>query len=88
MGLEEGRTTLSFNGADAFNVIYRQRFLPALAEIVPSAAPFAANLYALEPPKFLFCIRCRGVGSGQVYAGSTTSTIPISYSSCCHKCKI
>ena len=36
LSLEEGYTILSYDGASAFNSIYRHRFLPALAEIVPS----------------------------------------------------
>ena len=40
----------------AFNTIYRHMFLPALAEIVPSVVPYAANLYAREPPKLLFAL--------------------------------
>ena len=35
LGFEEGCTILSYDGANAFNSIYRHRFLPALAEIVP-----------------------------------------------------
>ena len=46
LGFEEGCTILSFDGANAFNSIYRHRFLPALAEIVPSVVPYASNLYA------------------------------------------
>ena len=49
LGLEEGSTILSSNGANAFNSIYRHRFLPALGEIVPSVVPNASNLYAREP---------------------------------------
>ena len=44
LGSEEIRTILSYDGADAFNSIYRHRFLPALGEIVPSVAPYASNL--------------------------------------------
>ena len=36
--------------------LYRHRFLPALAEIVPSVVPYASNLYAREPPKLLFAL--------------------------------
>ena len=39
LGFEEGCTILSYDGANAFNSIYRHRFLPALAEIVPSVVP-------------------------------------------------
>ena len=35
LGFEEGCIILSYDGANAFNSIYRHRFLPALAEIVP-----------------------------------------------------
>ena len=54
LGFEEGCAILSYDGANALNSIYRQRFLPALAEIVPSVVPYASNLYAQEPPKLLF----------------------------------
>ena len=54
--LEEGCTNLSYDGANAFNNIYRHRFLPALAEIVPSVVPYASNLYAREPQKPLFAL--------------------------------
>ena len=53
MGFEEGCTILSYDGANTFNSMYRYRFLPALAQIVPSAVPYAVNLYAREPPKLL-----------------------------------
>ena len=56
LGFEEGCTILSYDGANAFNSIYRHRFLPALAEIVPSVVPYASNLYAREPPKLLFSL--------------------------------
>ena len=56
LGFEEGCTILSYDGANAFNSIYRHRFLPALAEIVPSGVPYASNLYAREPPKLLFAL--------------------------------
>ena len=53
-GFGEGCTILSYNGANAFNSIHHHRFLPALAEIIPSVVPNASNLYAKEPPKLLF----------------------------------
>ena len=56
LGFEEGCTILSYDGANAFNSIYRHRFLPALAEIVPSVVLYASNLYAREPPKLLFAL--------------------------------
>ena len=56
LGFEEGYTILSYDGANDFNIIYRHRFLPALAEIVPSVVPYASNLYAREPPKLLFAL--------------------------------
>ena len=61
LGFEEGCTILSYDGANAFNSIYRHRFLPALAEIVPTVVPYAANLYAREPPKLLFALEGGGV---------------------------
>ena len=54
LGFEEGCTILSYDGANAFNSIYRHRFLPALAEIVASVVPYAPDLYAREPPNLLF----------------------------------
>ena len=56
MGFEEGCTILSYDGVNAFNSIYRRRFLPALAEIVPTVVPYAPKLYAGEPPKLLFAL--------------------------------
>ena len=56
LGFEEGCTILSYDGANAFNSIYRHRFLPALAEIVPSVVPYASNLYSQEPPELLFAL--------------------------------
>ena len=54
-GFEEGCTILSYDGANAFNSIYRHRFLSALAEIVPSVVPYASNLYA-RTPTLLFAL--------------------------------
>lgn len=45
LGVEEGDTMLSYNGADTFNSIYNHIFLSALAKIVPSLKPYARNLY-------------------------------------------
>ena len=56
LGFEEGCTILSYGGANALNNIYRHRFLPTLAEIVPSVVTYASNLYAQEPPKPLFAL--------------------------------
>ena len=49
LGFEEGCTILSYDGADDFISIYRHRFLPALADIVPSVVLFVANLYGRDP---------------------------------------
>ena len=57
LSFKEGSLILSYDGADgadAFNSIYRHRFLTALAETIPSVIPYASNLYAREPPKPLF----------------------------------
>ena len=62
LGFEERCTVLSYDGANAFNIIYRHRFLPALAETVPSGVPYASNLYAPEPPKLLFALDGGGLG--------------------------
>ena len=56
LGFEEGCTILANDGANAFNSIYYHRFLPAVAEIVPSMAPYVANLYGREPSKALFAL--------------------------------
>ena len=56
LGFEEGCTILSYDGANAFNSIYRHRFLPVLAEIVPSAVSYTLNVYARDPPKLLFAL--------------------------------
>ena len=57
LGFEEGCTILSYDGANAFDSIYRHRFLPALVEIVPSEIPYASNLYAQEQhPKLLVAL--------------------------------
>ena len=59
LAFQEGRTVLSFDGANAFNSIYRHRMPPALAEIIPSATIYATNLYARQPPKLLFAMEGR-----------------------------
>ena len=61
LGFEEGCTILSYDGANAYNSIYRHRFLPALAEIVPSVVPYPSNVYARDPPKLLFALDGRGL---------------------------
>ena len=53
LGFEHGCSILSYDGANAFNSIYRHRFLHALLEIVPSVVPYASILYARETPKLL-----------------------------------
>ena len=65
LDFEEGCTIFSYDGAIASNSIYRHRFLLALAEIVPPVVPYASNLYARNPPKFLFAVEStRGVQQG------------------------
>ena len=49
LGFEESCTILSYDGANAFNSIYRHRFLPTLAEIVSTVVPYASNLDARDP---------------------------------------
>ena len=61
LGFEEGCPSLSYDRASAFISIYRHRFLPALAEIVPSVVPYTSNLYAREPPKLLFALAGGGL---------------------------
>ena len=43
LSFEEGYTILSYDGANTFNSIYRHRFLPALAAVVPSVVPCASK---------------------------------------------
>ena len=61
LGFEEGFTILSYDGANTFNSIYRHRFLPELAEIVPSVVLYASNLYARGPPKLMFALDVGGL---------------------------
>ena len=61
LGFKKGYTTLSQNKANAFNDIYHQRFLPALAESIPSVVPYAAQLYAREPPNLLYLMQTGGL---------------------------
>ena len=61
LGFEEGCTIPSYDGANALRSIYRHRFMPALAEIVPSVVPYASNLYAREPPNVLFALDVGGL---------------------------
>ena len=56
LSFEEGCTILSYYGADAFNSINRHRFLPALAETVPSLVPYVPHVCAREPPKLPFAL--------------------------------
>ena len=56
LGSQEGCIILSYDGANTFNSIYRPKFLPALAEIVPSVVSCAANLYPREPPNLMFAL--------------------------------
>ena len=53
LGFKEGCTILSYDGANSFNSIYHHRFMPALAEIVPSVVSYALDLYVGEPPKLV-----------------------------------
>ena len=61
LGFGEGSTISSYDGANAFNGIYCHRFLPALAEMVPSVVLYASNLYAQEPQKLLFALDGEGL---------------------------
>ena len=60
LDFEEDCTIFSHNKANAFNSTYCHRLLPALAEIVPLAVPYASNLYAREPPKLVFVLNGGG----------------------------
>ena len=71
LGFQEGCTILSFDSANAFNTMNRPRFLPALADVVPTVVSYAANLYAREPPKFMFPLDGGGAEVVGVRAGST-----------------
>ena len=64
LGFEESCTIFSYDVANAFNSIYRHRFLPVLAEIGPSVVPYASNLYARKLPQLLFALD--GGGSEEV----------------------
>ena len=44
LGFEGCCTILSYDGENAFNSVYRHRFLPALAETVLSVVPYASNV--------------------------------------------
>ena len=54
LGFEQGCTFLSYERANSFNRLYCNRFLPALAEIIPLVLLYASNLYAREPPNLMF----------------------------------
>ena len=56
LGFGKSCTILAYDGINAFNSIYPHRFLPALAEIVPSMVPYVSNLYARTPLKLLFAL--------------------------------
>ena len=56
LGFKEDRPLLSYDGENTFNSINCHMFLPALTEIVPSVVPYAADLYAREPPKLPFAL--------------------------------
>lgn len=45
---QEGRSSLSFDGADAFNSIYRHRTVPALAKVLPKAMRYVSNTHVHE----------------------------------------
>ena len=55
-GFKQCCVVLSYDGASAFNSINRHRFLSALAESIPSVAPYVSTQYALEYPKLLFAL--------------------------------
>ena len=61
LGLEEGCIILSYDGANAFSSIYRHRVMRARADIVPSVAPYASNLYVREIQKRLFALDGEGL---------------------------
>ena len=64
LGFEEGCTILLYDGANAFNGIYRHRFLPALAEIVSLSGPLRIKLVRTGTPKTPVCTRWWRFGSG------------------------
>lgn len=61
LDFEEDGTILSYDGINAFNSIFRDRYLPALENKAPSVVPYAANLYAREPQKLLFVLDGGGI---------------------------
>ena len=84
LGFEEGCTIFSYDGANAFKSIYRHRFLPALAEIVPSVVPYTSNLYAREPTKLLFALDGGGLEVVESARGvqQACNLGPLCYSAC------
>ena len=64
LGFEEGCTILSYDGANAFNGIYRHRFLPALTEIFFLSASLRIKLGRTATPKTSVCTRWWRFGSG------------------------
>ena len=61
LGFNEGCIILSYDGANVFNSKSGYRFLPTIAEMVPSVSPYAANLYAREALKILFVFDGEGL---------------------------
>ncbi|CAN0398019.1 unnamed protein product, partial [Ascophyllum nodosum] len=68
LGFEEGCTILSYDGANAFNSIYRHRFLPALWKSSLSG-PLRIKPVRTGTPKTPVCTRRWRFGSGRVSTG-------------------
>ena len=56
LGLDEVCTVLLYDRINAFNSVYRHRFLPELAENVPSLVAYVSNIYAKTNIKRFFAL--------------------------------
>ncbi|CAN0375941.1 unnamed protein product, partial [Laminaria digitata] len=51
---QQGKSVIALDARNAFNAMARRAILPALADFIPPAVPYALNVYGREPPKLLF----------------------------------
>ena len=54
LAYQQGCSLLTFDARNAFNSMKRRTILPALADIIPPAVPYALNLYARDAPLLLY----------------------------------
>ena len=54
LAYQQGYTLLTYDATNAFNSMSRRTILPALADLIPPALPYALNVYAREPPRLLY----------------------------------